>query len=86
MLILFFGYQLEWELAEIEAERQSKQPLIQALEAEIKDLQQNILSLDKQQSGLQAEVRNLKEKINDYNNKVISFILWVFLLLQACGF
>ena len=86
MLILFFGYQLERELAEIEAERQSNQPLIQALEAEIKDLQQNILSLDKQQSGLQAEVRNLKEKINDYNNKVISFILWVFLLLQACGF
>lgn len=86
MLILFFGYQLERELAEIEAERQSNQPLIQALEAEIKDLQQNILSLDKQQSGLQAEVRNLKEKINDYNNKVISFILWFFLLLQACGF
>ena len=86
MLILFFGYQLERELAEIEAERQSKQPLIQALEAEIKDLQQNILSLNKQQSDLQAEVRNLKEKINDYNNKVISFILWVFLLLRACGF
>lgn len=71
--------ELERELAEIEAERQSKQPLIQALEAEIKDLQQNILSLNKQQSDLQAEVRNLKEKINDYNNKISNAD---FLLLQ----
>jgi kinetochore protein Nuf2 len=71
--------ELEGELAKIEAERQSKQPLIQALEAEIKELQQNILALNKQQSDLQAEVRTLKEKINEYNNKISNAD---FLLLQ----
>lgn len=37
------------------------------------------MALNKQQSDLQAEVRNLKEKINEYNNKISNAD---FLLLQ----
>ncbi|GLJ24957.1 hypothetical protein SUGI_0477660 [Cryptomeria japonica] len=71
--------ELELELAEIDAERQSKQPQIEALESEIKELNQNILALNKQQSNLQAEVQTLKEKNIGYNDKIRNAN---FLLLQ----
>lgn len=62
--------QLNKEILDHEAACQMEEPIVQQLEAEVKELRQTIQNYNKQQMSLKTLAKGLKEKTDAINDKV----------------
>lgn len=62
--------QLNEEISECNQLRENEMPLVQEVEAKVKELRQTIQSLNNHQMSLKANVRKMKEKVNEMGEKV----------------
>ncbi|XP_020103157.1 probable kinetochore protein NUF2 [Ananas comosus] len=62
--------ELKKRIMEHEVSAQMEEPLVQQVEAEVKELRQTIQNYNKQQMSLKARAKELKEKTDAVNNKI----------------
>jgi kinetochore protein Nuf2 len=62
--------QLDLEIEQYNEARERELPLVQELEAKVKELRQNIAGLNNHQMSLRATFRKLKEKNEEMDEKV----------------
>lgn len=64
--------QLKKRIMDHEVAAQMEEPLVQQVDAEVKELRQTIQNYNKQQMSLKARAKELKEKTDAVNNKVVT--------------
>lgn len=64
------SFQLNEEISEFNQLRESEMPLVQEIDAKVKELQQKIQSLNNHQMSLKADMRKTKDKIKEMDEKV----------------
>lgn len=64
------SFQLNEEISEFNQLRENEMPLVQEIEAKVKELRQTIQSLNNHQMSLKVNVRKTKEKVNEMDEKV----------------
>ncbi|KAL3515627.1 hypothetical protein ACH5RR_022529 [Cinchona calisaya] len=64
--------QLNDEISEFNQLRESEVPLVQGIDAKVKELQQTIQKLNNHQMSLKANMRKMKEKVKEMDEKVVN--------------
>lgn len=65
-----FAVQLNAEIEEYNEARERELPLVQEVDAKVKELRQTIAGLNNQQMSMRASYRKLKEKAGEMDEKV----------------
>lgn len=65
-----FAMQLNAEIEECNEARERELPLVQEVDAKVKELRQTIAGLNNHQMSLRASFRKLKEKTGEMDEKV----------------
>lgn len=65
-----FAMQLNAEIEECNEARERELPLVQEVDAKVKELRQTIASLNNHQMSLRTSFRKLKEKTGEMDEKV----------------
>ena len=73
-LINLLDVQLNEAIQGHEIEVKMEEPVVQQLDAEVRDLEQQIQIYNKQQMSLKTHAKELKDEIDAVNNQVLKYI------------